>query len=374
MTDRRTLLKLALTPLLALRRARAATIHSLYLQDVSVDRATLVWTTAEPGQGTVTYWGVDGAIRQAFAQARYLPGIGWQHRASLSDLEPATEYSSRLEHAGEDLVELPVRTPRPGKFKFIVFGDSGTGSDEQLALTRQMQTENPDLVLHTGDVVYPAGSLENYRLRYLDSYATLMRSVPFYPCPGNHDYAEDGGEAYRMIHSLPSSGVLEYERGRYYSFDRGDVHFVSLDSNECSDAMLQWLERDLSTTDRRWRIAYFHHPPYSLGPHRDDPLAAITRDRVVPILERGGVRVVLNGHDHNYQRTHPLRAGELADGGIVYVTTGGGGAGLYDLASSEILAFGAVSSHYVRVEASNESLRLEAIAIDAQVLDSVTLE
>ena len=374
MIDRRTFLKVSLSSFLAVRRAPATVLQTLYLQDVRADRATVMWTTAEPGQGIAEYWGGDGLIRQAFAESRYLPDIGWQHRAPIQDLNEASIYGCQLWLSEEPSDWLSIQTARPGKFNFLVFGDSGTGSEEQFALIRQMQDEPADLVLHTGDIVYPAGSLENYRLRYLEYYRILMRRTPFYPTPGNHDYAWDGGAAYRSIHAFPSSRVGESDLGRYYSFDRGEVHFVSLDSNDCSAGMLEWLARDLAATDRRWKIAYFHHPPYSTGLHRHDAASAAMREAAVPILERGGVQLVFNGHDHNYQRTHPLRSGEPADGGIVFVTTGGGGAGLYDFNESPLLAAGAVKNHYLRVEASSERLRVEAVGLETQVLDSFSLE
>src|SRR5262245_39258783 len=89
-------------------------------------------------------------------------------------------------------------------------------------------------------------------------------------------------------------------------------------------AMLRWLENDLAATRLFWRIVFFHHPPFAAGPNQNDAQCILARERIVPILERHGVQLVFNGHEHSYQRTEPLLAGHIVrpDQGIVYMTTG----------------------------------------------------
>ncbi|MCP5055221.1 MAG: hypothetical protein GY937_00685, partial [bacterium] len=88
----------------------------------------------------------------------------------------------------------------------------------------------------------------------------------------------------------------------YYSFDFGNVHFVALDSSESDRSpggeMLSWLTADLAANQQDWTIAFFHHPPYSKGSHDSDtetPLVEM-RTNAVPVLEAGGVDLVLTGH------------------------------------------------------------------------------
>jgi acid phosphatase type 7 len=248
---------------------------------------------------------------------------------------------------------LRFRAAGPGPFAFLVFGDSGSGGPDQASLARRMMdNENPALVLHTGDLSQESGTFGQIESTYFNAYAPLMSRFPFFPTPGNHDYYTDSGAPYVAMDSPPATGVPAQDAGRYYSFDWGNVHFVSLDSNllespAAAQRMLEWLDLDLGRQDRFWKVAYFHHPPYPTGHHLQDSVCAMVRERVVPILERRGVQLVLSGHEHSYQRTVPLRNGAPADAGsgTVYIITGGGGGALQDIGSSPTQAFGASVFH-----------------------------
>ena len=90
---------------------------------------------------------------------------------------------------------------------------------------------------------------------------------------------------------------------------------------------MDWLEADLQASAARWKIAYFHHLPYPISHHLDDPVCAAVRTLFVPGMERNGVQLVLDGHEHTYERTLPMRGDVAVTSGraITYVTTGGGG-------------------------------------------------
>ena len=112
------------------------------------------------------------------------------------------------------------------------------------------------------------------------------------------------------VHSVPGDTVPVADRGRYYSFDWANVHFVSLDSNlsleravTSGGPMLEWLNNDLRSTRQFWRVVYFHHPPYGAGPNQNDVHSLWIRQYAVPIFEANGVQLVLNGHEHSYQRS-----------------------------------------------------------------------
>ena len=258
--------------------------------------------------------------------------------------------------------------------RFLVFGDSGSCQPEQVALAARMTEESADLVLHTGDLGYPAGSVEDLKAGYLDVYGRMMARTPFFACPGNHDYGTDDAKPFLALQSTPASGVAEPDRGRYYSFDRGPVHFIALDSNrplmdavENGGRMLRWLEEDLRKhAGAFWKIVFFHHPPYAGGPNGNDVMTQLARRHITPILERHGVQLVLNGHEHSYQRSHPV-------GGAVYVTTGGAGAGLYPVHPMPQVAAGRSVHHYLRVEIGGWGLKLEAVDGNGSVVDEVNL-
>jgi len=253
-------------------------------------------------------------------------GLGeglFQHTAVLEDLQPGTQYRYQVRVDGQNTAAdgpFSFRTAGVGTFSFLALGDSGTGSAEQIQLAQLMESEPASLLLHTGDIAYPSGSYWNYDRHYLGVYQAMMRRIPFYPCPGNHDHYDHGGEPYRAIHDLPAETVPERDRGLYYSFDWGDVHFIALDSNQPLDeaargrgAMLQWLEADLARSRAFWRVVYFHHPPYATGHNEGDYLSRLARSLISPILERHSVPLVLNGHEHSFQRTYPIRGSRAAE-------------------------------------------------------------
>jgi uncharacterized protein (TIGR03437 family) len=300
----------------------------------------------------------------------------YKHQAVITGLEPGTEYSYRVILEGavfEPDNNLTFRTAGASACSFLAIGDTGTGSYEQGLLAQRMQTEQAALVIHTGDIAYPTGQYEAYENRYFDYYHAIMRQVPFFPCPGNHDYYETRAYPYISVHDLPAEGVAQRDQGRYYSFDWGDVHFIALDSNDpLTEAvagrgeMLRWLERDLAETKKFWRIAFFHHPPYAFGPNSGDGESARIRSHVVPMLQRYGVPLVLSGHEHSYQRTRQINR-------AVYVTTGGGGAHLYPVHESSLLAAGTSRHHYLRVSVEGRRLNLRAIDANGEQFDEVTI-
>ncbi|HEX5050512.1 MAG TPA: metallophosphoesterase, partial [Planctomycetota bacterium] len=124
---------------------------------------------------------------------------------------------------------------------------------------------------------------------------------------------------YYDVFDLPANGEaggLPSGTEAYYSFDRGHVHFVCLDSMDsdrsATGAMMTWLQADLASTTARWIVAFFHHPPYTFGSHdSDDPTDSggrlfDMREIALPMLEAGGVDLVLSGHSHSYERSFLL--------------------------------------------------------------------
>ena len=222
----------------------------------------------------------------------------------------------------------------------LAMGDSGNASDDQRAVRdRMMEVEDADVFLHLGDMAYGDGTYPEFEERVFEIYTALMARIPSWPTPGNHEYKTGFADGYIGVYYLPEQAPRPEDNEYYYSFDYGNVHFISLDSNEFryvttigpdDDDMLGWLEQDLAESDADWNIAFMHHPVYSSGSHGNTSwLQAV----VVPLLEEGGVDLVLAGHDHHYERTIPILGDAPAVDdpmALTYIVAGAGGAGVRD--------------------------------------------
>jgi 3',5'-cyclic AMP phosphodiesterase CpdA len=198
----------------------------------------------------------------------------------------------------------------------LAMGDYGVGGSREAALGLGMQrfeVEHPANMLVTlGDNDY-VGSPARFRANWQEAFGWARRSgLRIGGVLGNHDY-----ELGRGAYELKTLGMP----GRYYMRTLGDVQLFFLDSNRITTRQTTWFEQQLSESTATWKIALFHHPPYTCGGHTGD--RGVVRSWV-PLFESYGVQLVLSGHDHNYQRFAPRN-------GVTYVVHGGGGAGLYRL-------------------------------------------
>jgi hypothetical protein len=184
-------------------------------------------------------------------------------------------------------------------------------------------------VFTTGDNVYHGPTPEHYRDCYGPSWGRHLSRTR--PSPGNHDYDSPGLGTY-----FEYFGTLAGPSGRgYYSYNVAGWHAISLDSQAAMNPgspQYQWLEADLSANTARCTVAYWHHPLYSSGPNGS---TQAVRD-VWRLLYAKGADVVLNGHDHAYERFAPQDPDGRADParGIQQFVVGTGGAPLYGFGAS----------------------------------------
>lgn len=356
-----------------LAQTSAAAFRTPFVKDLRRNRATISWLAISPGEGTVEFWDDSRTVREVAASMRQV-GTRYRFTAELDGLTPASSYGYRASMDGERIGIARFETPGRSSFEFLAFGDSGTGSAIQRQLAQRMlQHAGAGFVVHTGDLVYPAGTYERYESLYFAYYEELMRNAPFFPCPGNHDYYEENSIPYRALHAVPDQTVQSKDQGRYYSFDWGNAHFVSLDTNESlfdavagTGDMLRWLDADLAASHKFWRVVVLHHSAYAEGAHSGEIEGKMIREHVSPILERHAVPLVLNGHEHSYQRSIPI-------GGTTYITTGGGGAPLHEVTPSPLTEKAASEYHYLSLTVTDAKLKLRALRADGSELDRCDL-
>jgi predicted phosphodiesterase len=200
---------------------------------------------------------------------------------------------------------LPVKN---GSAKFAVIGDTGTGDKHQLAVAKQLTATRAkfpfEFVIMVGDNLYGGNAAKDYDKKFAIPYKPLLDAgIKFYAALGNHD---DPSERYYKPFNMNGE--------RYYTVKPADgVRFFALDSTYMDEKQLKWLDEQLKASGSEWKIAFFHHPPYSSGEtHGSDETL---RTQLEPIFVKYGVNVVLTGHEHFYERIKPQK-------GIAYFITG----------------------------------------------------
>ncbi|MDF2439121.1 MAG: acid phosphatase type 7 [Abditibacteriota bacterium] len=336
-----------------------------YLQLASPTSVTLVWQTAQPAS-TLFEYQLEGAEKW-WTTATVDATPERQHVVKLTGLKPGTRYRYRAGSNGRKTFEGVFQTNKlPGRtFSFAAWGDSGVGGDEQKQLAAQIEKQKPDLLLHTGDLIYPRGQWKGFEPYFFDIYKKSLARVPFYGCLGNHDILTQKGRPLLENFLFPRNGPPGLMPERNYSFDYADAHFVVIDSTlkarELRERVVPWLQRGLRNSKAKWKIAMFHHPPFSSGVHGDEKS---TKETLVPVFEQAKVDLVLNGHDHAYERFHPQN-------GVTYIVTGAGGAEHYPRRKNRAITafFDNKKWSFTRVDVDRSTLRGRQIAADGSVID-----
>lgn len=263
-----------------------------------------------------------------------------EHKVKLTGLAPRTRYyysiGSRLDTLQNGQDNYFVTLPIPGTeslYRIGVVGDCGNNSINQRnvrdQLTRYLGNNYMDAWILLGDNSYTYGRDAEFQSNFFNIYKdTLLKKYPLFPAPGNHDYNDDKTAqdthdiAYYQIFSMPvdgEAGGVASHNPAFYSFDLGNIHFLSLDSYGREDSkkiydttgeQVQWIKKDLEANrNKGWVIAYWHHPPYTMGSHNSDSEQDLVqiRQNFIQILERNGVDLVLCGHSHDYERSKLMK-------------------------------------------------------------------
>jgi 3',5'-cyclic AMP phosphodiesterase CpdA len=226
------------------------------------------------------------------------------------------------------------------------------------AMERWAATHRVDALVTTGDNVYERGEPELFAAQLDQPYQALRRRRPLWATLGNHDVtAGHGAEQLRHL------GLPELP----YAKSLPGLQLLFLDANRVDQDQASWLDARLSGPGPDLRAVVFHHPAWSCSVH--DTSEQVGR-HWVPVLEDHRVALVLNGHDHNYQRF-------VSPGGVTYVVTGGGGKGLYQVdrcaTGTPRRAAAIVRHHFTAVEVRDGSLTVSAVGTDGAVLDRAVI-
>ena len=325
----------------------------VYLSDATGEQITITWFTEEPSDSYLIVY--DGSNEWIHSETEVT-----LHRFRVSGLRPGTSYAYSVKSMrGDKLVYrgggvLTTSPQRNSPFRFAAYGDSRSDPEVHKAITAAIAAENASLVINTGDLVSSDDDMEGWK-DFMKAVESLSNSV-YYSTIGNH---ESDAVNYLRFFAYPGNE-------RYYSFWYGDIFFVCLNTNESFDKYSQqyiWFLTELekaAVLNPAFTIVFFHHPPYSFGPHGDH---FYVKEYLVSVFESYGVDIVLNGHDHGYQR--------MEKNGVNYIITAGGGAPLYEILPEPGLKAYGQSHHYVLFEYTLDGISIQAKSPQGEIIDSI---
>jgi predicted MPP superfamily phosphohydrolase len=264
-----------------------------------------------------------------------------------------------IQSPAESSVPLPNED---GSFKFCVLGDFGTGGRPQYQLAEEMAKLHGrfkyDLVVTVGDNLYGSERPQDFRKKFEIPYKPLLDAgVKFYASLGNHDSREQ-----RFYKLFNMEGKL------YYTFSpKPNIRFFAFDSTYPEPEQIRWLEKELAASNDDWKIVFFHQPLYSSGDRHGSDFQL--REVLEPLFLKYNVSVVLNGHDHFYERVKPQK-------GIVYFVVGSGGqlrSGNIDRKSGITAKGFDTDRAFMAAEISGDQMYFNAISRLGQTVDSGVL-
>lgn len=349
--------------ILASSEAPAQERTTSYIPSAKPERIVLN-INGDPATTMAVTWRTDTSVSETVARlSRNLPGVlmadsalavtgrsedviadgvtARYHSVIFKGLAPGTAYAYSV-GSGNDASEwftFTTAEAAAGPFSFLWFGDSQVGPISSYArVIRQAYRTVPDaaFMIFTGDMVdggYDARTLDDEWGEWYRAAGFIASEVPVVATPGNHEFYDhydrqkrDLNRYWRPGFSLPENGPAGLEEAAY-TFDYQGVRFIMISSdhmlrNEAfARSQTEWVESLLKDNPCKWTVMAFHHPFFSTAANRDNK---VVRENLKPLVDRYGVDLVLNGHDHTYARGMMMPDEDKEKGkksGTVYVVS-----------------------------------------------------
>lgn len=287
--------------------SRAVSWRTIYDDTISLGEIALADAAPELEQNKIT---ISGTFKPWENDSRQTMG----HKVVFDNLRPDTRYAYRVGNINNwsEWFQFRTSSDKAEPFSFLYFGDIQNNIKSYGSrILRQAYSHFPEagFMLFAGDLVKV--SSEEYWKEYFYAGGWIFAMLPSIPTPGNHEYDEVENQPrtfskhWNQIFTLPGNGPSEEFRDRNYYIDYQGVRFVSLDSpafegnSENDEMVFGWLDQTLAGNPNRWAIVFTHYPIYSCKQGPDDKRY---REKAKIILEKYGVDLVLQGHDHTYCR------------------------------------------------------------------------
>jgi len=228
------------------------------------------------------------------------------------------------------LLVAAIAGPAAAKPRVVLFaGDIAKGTaDSGEEQTARLVERRQGLVITAGDNAYESGSPAEFRAYYKPTWGRFKKRTR--ATPGNHEYYTPGARGYFDYFGWRAGPA----RRGYYSFKVGEWRVYALDSEACETEVgcgpgspqFTWLKKSLTKHDAFCSLAVFHTPLYSSGRHGNEPYVR----PLVKLLYKSGAEVIVNGHEHDYERFAPARPDGTIDRkkGVQQIIAGTGGAPL----------------------------------------------
>jgi hypothetical protein len=304
-----------------------------------------------------------------------------RHTVVLKSLKPATTYMYSVgDGSASGWTEPAEFTTAPGStvpFSFIYMGDAQNGLDRWGVLLHNAFRARPDAAFYlmAGDLVNRGAERWDWDSFFENSKGVFDRRQ-LVPVLGNHEYQSQDPKLYLAQFALPWNGPRNFPPERAYAFEYSNAKFIILDSNLAAAKQTAWLEKQLANTKAVWKFVSYHHPAYSSGGNRDNP---DVRNLWTPIFDKYHVDLALQGHDHAYLRTYPMRGQRRVatnKAGTVYVISVSG-TKHYEQAPHDYteVGFTKLSTYQVLdIQIAGDRLVYRAHDVDGKVRDEFVIE
>ncbi len=342
------------------------------LYDDATSSFAVLWETDVDTTATVVQWGLVDAEENSKTGYTFLLGSESDpvrlHEVRLCGLEPATTYQYRVGSEGgwSNVYSFTTDDPAAESLSFLALGDSRDGEQTMEALLDMGMEHDPSFLLHTGDFLYLAHDTDEWREFWAVTTPELSE-IPLIPVHGNHELFL---EQYFGMVAAPGNE-------EWYSYDIGPLHLAVINDSRDNSGLAEqaaWLDEDLAASDAPFKVVSTHRAFYSSGNHGS---TESLQEIIMPVIEAHDVPLVLSGHDHGYERTHPMRGGEVqatTAEGTTYVVTGGAGASLYGFAGDVFTAYTESINHYGHIEIDGGTMTFTAYRLDGTLLDQVVMD
>jgi len=343
-----------------------------YLADPGDNSIAIRWESDVETNFSVDYGNSKSFGRSVSGDLIGLKKSGYLYEVNISKLKTGKTYYYRVrsDNSTSEVSTFKAGVKSNQSFSFVVLGDSRSKPHVFNAIAKQVNKIDPALIVANGDLVAKGGNFNHWQTQFFDAAKDMIDHIPFVTAVGDHESDKvDGDEAKLFTHYLfPDLDHFKL----WFSYDIGSAHFIFLDWRHPFDKeMIQWFQKDVKNSDKLWNFVVMHHPSYNLGGHR----VAWGKDVWPELFRENKIDIVFAGHSHLYERFYPLRPMSNPDAwAVTYITTGGAGASLYEAIDNPLMAYTKSINHFLKVDIHKNKIRLKAIGIDGEVLDSISWE